>query len=140
MAANEETVSIDTVKKTLWDSLEALGENISGDTLTALMEIIEGGGNAKLIVTLTEGEDDKITADKTRAEIKEAFDAGNDVILLKDGDTRLRVQMVNENGIISEMINVFNDNTVIGIWYAEADGSWTEHMELRTIEAGSGGD
>lgn len=45
MAANEETVSIDTVKKTLWDSLEALGEKISGETLSALMEIIEGGGS-----------------------------------------------------------------------------------------------
>ena len=45
MAANEETVSIDTVKKTLWDSLEALGENISGETLSSLMEIIEGGGS-----------------------------------------------------------------------------------------------
>lgn len=44
MAANEETVSIDTVKKTLWDSLEALGENISGETLETLLEIIAGGG------------------------------------------------------------------------------------------------
>ena len=45
MAANEETVSIDTVKKTLWDSLEALGENISGETLETLLEIIDGGGS-----------------------------------------------------------------------------------------------
>ena len=50
MAANEETVRIDTVKKTLWDSLEALGENISGETLSTLMEIIDGGGSGGGII------------------------------------------------------------------------------------------
>lgn len=44
MAANTETVRIDTVKKSLWDRIEALGKNISGETLDALLEMIESGG------------------------------------------------------------------------------------------------
>lgn len=84
MAANEETVSIDTVKKTLWDSLEALGENISGETLTALMALIEGGGsssNAPLETNVTisvDGETSKqtISTQLTAADLFSAIEAG----------------------------------------------------------------
>ena len=73
MAANEETVCIDTVKKTLWDSLEALGENISGETLSALMEIIEGGGSKTVIIPF-DVEDNTFTTESTVAQIHEADD------------------------------------------------------------------
>lgn len=83
MAANEETLSIDTVKKTLWDSLVALGENISGETLSALMEIIEGGGHVsndplEVHATISKNEQDKtvVTMDKTAVEFFEAAEAG----------------------------------------------------------------
>jgi len=78
MAANEETVCIDTIKKTLWDSLKALGENISGETLSALMDIIESGGGGELLVTFTV-DNDTVTADVTVAEIIAAAQAGTPV-------------------------------------------------------------
>lgn len=71
MAANEETVSIDTVKKTLWDSLEALGENISGETLETLLRLINGGCN---VIIPFDVEDETYTTEYTIAQINEAND------------------------------------------------------------------
>ena len=94
--------------------------------------------NKPFIVTLTEDDQENITADKTHAQIKTAFDAGREVVLFKDGDTRLRVQMVNAESVISEMINVFANTVVFGMWYESTDGEWTEHTEIRSIEADNG--
>lgn len=81
MAANEETVSIDTIKKTLWDSLEALGKNISGETLDALLEMIESGGSAKpfevdATFAINAQEKAVITLDATAGELYAAAEAG----------------------------------------------------------------
>ena len=91
MAANEETVSIDTVKKTLWDSLVAIGENISGETLTALMEIIAGGGGGgaanifNIPVTLAvDGGTVTGTTTVTFAEAAAAVEAGDYVRVVFD--------------------------------------------------------
>ena len=81
MAANTETVSIDTVKKSLWDNIEALWKNISGETLATLLEMIESGGGAKPLevnATVSENAQNKqvITQDVTAEEVFFAAEAG----------------------------------------------------------------
>ena len=103
-------------------------------------KVVKAALDAKqpFVVTLTEDAQENITADKTHAQIKAAFDAGREVILFKDGDTRLRVQMVNAESVISEMINIFTNNAVFGLSFTETDGNWTENTEVRAIEADNG--
>lgn len=81
MAANTETVCIDTIKKSLWDNLQLLGETITGETLVSLLELIESGGSAKpfeVDATFAINAQEKvvITLDATAGELYAAAEAG----------------------------------------------------------------
>lgn len=81
MAANTETVCIDTIKKSLWDNLQLLGETITGETLDALLELIESGGSAKpfevdATFAINAQEKAVITLDATAGELYAAAEAG----------------------------------------------------------------
>lgn len=140
MAANEETVSIDTVKKTLWDSLEALGENISGETLTALMEIIEGGGGSSdsLFVIYALGELDGTTItlsniNKTPAELAAAVAAKKPAFLrlnlhVEDEVYFVYVPLTQVAGSVYQFVGIMSIETeainVAEISLIDNDGTW----------------
>jgi len=152
MAANEETVSIDTVKKTLWDSLEALGENISGETLAELLAMIEGGGGGsdlpdvtasdngkvlgvvngawaktapiELIGTLGKDDDkDTITVDKTASELFDALKNGAFVKMVVEVEADGAQYRNDITGFVSSgKLAGGNDGTIYSFSFFTPDG------------------
>ena len=123
MAANEETVRIDTVKKTLWDSLEALGENISGEMLTALMEIIAGGGSKTVIIPF-DVESDTFTTESTVAQIHEADDETTLVFArfpIESGYAKMPLIYSDEETVIFGGISYGNDGVSQNVLLGHTD-------------------
>ena len=132
MAANTETVSIDTVEKSLWNSIETLGKNISGETLDALLEMIEsGGGSGTTYVHFTivaeEGTPPSATTTAVFADVKTDFLSGKTLIAKVDigGGVIVRAPLlsaVNENDptgfIFAIVFNASGSTQTIQLQYA----------------------